>query len=99
MINVHTVSLFHANFLILISIIWNLWIKNKVRELFTGKNKIEEWKLLPLQQVDRHNLDVRMFIDKNFVAINFQRSRILIVNLVSRKNFLIEIDALENQIK
>ena len=73
-----------------------------VRELFTGKKKVEEWTLLPLHETNwanRHTLDDRMYIDKNFVAINFQLSKILIVNLVSRKNFLIESDALENQIK
>ena len=40
-----------------------------------------------------------MHIDKNFVAINFQLGGILIVNLSSRKNFQIEYDVLENQIK
>ena len=40
-----------------------------------------------------------MYIDTNFVAINFQFGGILIVNLSSRKNFQIEYDVLENQIK
>lgn len=40
-----------------------------------------------------------MYIDGNFVAINFQFGGILIVNLSSRKNFQIEYDVLENQIK
>ena len=106
----------HESSIVLISIIWNLWIQNKVRELFTGKKKVEEWTLLPLQKTSwtpRQNgltLDDRMYIDKNFVAIKFrcheisfpfrfQYTKILIVNLVSRTNFLIESDALENQIK
>jgi len=76
--------------------------QHKVRELYTGKKNIEEWKLLPLQVtnlVNRHTLHNQMYIDTNFVAIHFELSRIWIVNLASRKNFFIEIPALENQIK
>ena len=80
----------------------NLHLQHKVRELFTEKSKIEEWKFLPLGEtswINKDALDSRMHIDKNFLAINFQLGGILIVNLSSRKKFQIEYDVLVNQIK
>ena len=83
-------------------IIFNKWNPSKhiVRELCTGNNKVEEWNFSPLpKSIDPKKLTNPMYIDGNFVGLNFNEDGILLVNLATRKKFLIQSQVIQNQIK
>merc|ERR1712131_474678 len=77
--------------------------KLKVCELSTGKDKTEEWSLLPKGSFYPLMGDNGIVFEDHFFVLNFDArgggGDLLIVTLISRKKFWIKKELLENQIK